>query len=70
MTPQEVCAECRQWICDEAEGLPADSRERILRALEEKHERLCCDRLIELREDGKIPTFWNATLERFWEYSR
>jgi hypothetical protein len=70
MTPHEVCAECRRWIEDEAEGLPEDLRQWILRALTEKHERLCCDRLLELKDEGRLPIFWNATLEKFWEASR
>jgi hypothetical protein len=70
MTPHEVCADCRQWICDEAEGLPAKTRKKILCALEEKHERLCCDRLFELRDEEEIPIFWNSTLDKFWEGCR
>jgi hypothetical protein len=70
MTPQEVCADCRRWILEEADGLSEESRQMVLLALEEKHERLCCNRLLELRDDGEIPAFWNATLERFLEFSR
>jgi hypothetical protein len=69
MTPHEVCADCRKWIQEEAEGLSEEPRQRVLRALEEKHERLCCNRLLELQDHGDIPAFWNATLEKFWEYS-
>jgi hypothetical protein len=70
MTPHDVCAECRSWIEGEAEGLPEDLRRWVLQILSEKHERLCCDRLFELRDEGRLPTFWTATLERFWEASR
>ena len=70
MTQQEVCVECRRWFEEEAEGLPEDAKQLVLRALSEKHHRLCCDRLFELREEEKIPVFWHATLEKFWEGSR
>jgi hypothetical protein len=69
MNPKEGCEECRRWLREETEGLPEMSRHRVLRALEEKHERRCCTRLLDLRDDGDIPAFWNATLARFWEFS-
>ena len=69
MTPQEVCADCRRWIYEEADGLSEKIRQKVHFALEEKHERRCCNRLLELRDDGEIPDFWNATLDRFWEFS-
>ena len=70
MTQREVCTECRRWFEEEAEGLPEDAKHWVLQALTEKHDRLCCDRLFELREEGKIPVFWSVTLEKFWEGSR
>jgi hypothetical protein len=70
MMPHEVCAECRRWFEGEAEGLPEEIRQWVLRALTERHERLCCDRLFELRDEGRLPAFWNTTLEKFWEGSR
>jgi hypothetical protein len=70
MTRQEVCADCRRWIHEEADGLSDESRKKVLLALEEKHERLCCDRLFELRDEGEIPAFWNTTLDKYWEYTR
>ena len=69
MTPQEGCDDCRRWFREEAEGLPGEARQMVLRALEDKHDRRCCMRLIELRDDGEIPVFWNATLDKFWEFS-
>jgi hypothetical protein len=64
MTLLEVCADCR------AEGLSEEAKQKVLLALEEKHERLCCNRLFELRDEGEIPVFWNTTLDKFWECSR
>ena len=69
MPLHEDCADCRQWLREEAAGLPLAARHKVLRALEEKHDRSCCVRLIELRDDGEIPAFWKATLDRFWELS-
>ena len=70
MTLQEGCGDCRRWLHEEAEGLSSESRQKFLRTLEEKHDRLCCTLLLELRDDGEIPVFWNTTLDRFWEFSR
>ena len=70
MTPQEICADCRRWFQEEADGLSEESRQKVLHALKEKHERLCCDRLLELREEGEIPAFWNATLDKYWDSTR
>jgi hypothetical protein len=70
MTPQEVCADCRRWFHEEADGLSEACKKKVLQALEEKHDRLCCDRFFELKDEGHIPAFWNATLEKFWEGSR
>jgi len=70
MTVHEDCDGCRRWLHEEAEGLSDGSRQKVLRALEEKHDRLCCTLLLELRDDGEIPVFWNATLDRFWQFSR
>jgi hypothetical protein len=67
MTADQGCDDCRRWLREEAEGLPEDARGRVLHALAEKHDRLCYTRLMDLKEDGDIPVFWNATLEKFWE---
>jgi hypothetical protein len=67
MTVHQGCDDCRQWLREEAEGLSQDARQQVLHALAEKHDRLSCTRLMELRQDGDIPTFWNATIDRFWE---
>jgi hypothetical protein len=69
MTAHQDCDDCRRWLREEAEGLPEDIRHKVLHALEEKHDRLCCTRLMDLKEDGKIPAFWNHTLDRFWEFA-
>jgi hypothetical protein len=69
MTPREGCDDCRRWIREEAEGLPEESRHMVLRVLEDKHDRRCCMRLMELRDDGEIPAFWNATLDKFQEFA-
>jgi hypothetical protein len=69
MTAHQDCDDCRRWLREEAEGLPDDIRRKVLHALEEKHDRLCCTRLMDLKEDGKIPAFWNHTLDRFWEFA-
>jgi L-fuconolactonase len=69
MPSHQDCGDCRRWLAEEATGLPLAARHKVLRALEEKHDRRCCVRLIELRDDGEIPAFWNAALDRFWELS-
>ena len=67
MAEHQGCGDCRQWLRDEAEGLPEDVRQKVLHALAEKHDRLCCTRLMDLKEDGDLPAFWSHTLDRFWE---
>jgi hypothetical protein len=70
MMPHKSSGDCRQWLHEEAEGLPEEARQKVLHALAEKHDRRCCTRLLELRDDGELPAFWSATLDRFWEFSR
>jgi hypothetical protein len=66
MITHQGCDDCRRWLREEAEGLPEVSRQKVLHALDEKHDRICCTRLMDLKEEGEIPAFWSATLDRFW----
>ena len=68
MAEHQGSEDCRRWLAEEAEGLPEHVRQRVLHALAEKHDRIACARLLELKEDGQIPAFWNATIDRFWEF--
>ena len=69
MTAHQGCDDCRRWIREEAEGLQEEARQKVLRALEEKYDRICCTHLLDLREDGELPAFWNSTIDKFCEFA-
>jgi hypothetical protein len=70
MSPQEICDECRQWAREQAEFLPAEVGALVRRALEEKHEALCCVRLYEIDSAYSLPDPWGKMLDRFWDNAR
>jgi hypothetical protein len=70
MTPQKHCERIRGWVREQANSLPPEAKQKVLRALEERVEMGCFGRLYQLHNAGEVPDSWRSVLDDFWGFAR